>query len=188
MRRNFGQVVGIDDVPFRREHRGNVKILAAVYSGDCLDGVLSSRVRRDGANATTRIMEMIAGSRFAPSLNAVLLQGIAVAGFNVIDIHRLNRELGIPVLVISRTQANIDAIRETLETHVPGGARKWRLIEKAGPMESLGRVWVQRAGLSQGEARALVTRHARHGNLPEPIRTAHLIAAGITEGESRHRP
>lgn len=184
---NFGQVVGIDDAPFPRGHRGDVRIVGAVYSGERLDGVLSTRVRRDGANATDRIAEMITASRFRPALNAVLLQGIAVAGFNVIDIHRLSGELGLPVVVVTRTPPDMTAIRQALETHVPGGQRKWRLIERAGPMEKLGPVQIQRAGVSHEEARELIRRHARHGHLPDPIRTAHLIAAGVTGGESRHR-
>lgn len=187
MTTNFGQVVGIDDAPFAREHRGDVRLVGVVYSDDRLDGVISGRARRDGANATDRIVDMIANSRFRPALNAVLLQGIAVAGFNVIDIHALNRRLGLPVLVVSRTPPDRAAIRHALDTHVPGAARKYRLIEKAGPMEALGPLWIQRAGLSWNEAWALIDRHTRHGHLPEPVRTAHLIAGGITDGESRHR-
>jgi len=34
----------------------------------------------------------------------------------------------------------------------------------------------------------LIERYAVHGHLPEPLRTAHLIAGGIIQGESRHRP
>lgn len=71
---------------------------------------------------------------------------------------------------------------------VPGGRRKWRLIEKVGPMKPLERVWIQRAGLSVAEAHSILARFTQTGNLPEPIRTAHLIASGVTTGESRHRP
>lgn len=130
---------------------------------------------------------MIRDCRFAPQLQAVMLQGIAFAGFNVVDIHHLSAELGIPVLVVARRAPDLDAIREALLTKVPGGRRKWRLIEKAGPMEPMENLWVQRAGLDADSARALLRQHARHGHLPEPLRTAHLIAGGITDGESRHR-
>lgn len=187
MSKPFNHVVGIDDAPFRREHRGNVRVVGAVFAGPRLEGVLSSKVRRDGANATRVVTAMIRDSRFAPQIQAVMLQGIAFAGFNVVDIHRLNRELALPVLVISRKSPDLDAIRDALLTKVPGGKRKWELIEKAGPMEAVADLWVQRAGLDEESARALLRQHARHGHLPEPLRTAHLIAGGITDGESRHR-
>lgn len=182
------QVVGIDDAPFARRHRGDVLIVGAVYAGRRLEGVLSSRVRRDGANATDRVHGMIGSSRFVPQLQAVMLQGIAFAGFNVVDIHALHERLGVPVLVVSRKQPDLAAIRRALLERVPGGERKWRVIVKAGPMEALRSLWVQRAGLDRRTAESLLRRHAIHGHMPEPLRAAHMIAGGVTEGESRHRP
>lgn len=38
----------------------------------------------------------------APQLHAVLLQGMALAGFNVIDLDGLHEALEIPVLVVAR--------------------------------------------------------------------------------------
>lgn len=184
----LSHVIGIDDAPFPRRHRGDVRIVGAVFAGERLEGVLSTKVRRDGANATRKVADLVAGCRFAPQLQAVMLQGIAFAGFNVVDIHALHERLGLPVLVVCRRQPNLDAIREALLNRVPGGSRKWRLIEKAGPMEPAGELWVQRAGLGVDEVEALLHRHARHGHLPEPLRTAHLVAGGIADGESRHRP
>jgi endonuclease V-like protein UPF0215 family len=37
------------------------------------------------------------------------------------------------------------------------------------------------------EARALLLATTERGNIPEPLRVAHLIAGGITTGESRGR-
>jgi endonuclease V-like protein UPF0215 family len=74
-----------------------------------------------------------------------------------------------------------------LLNQIKGGSRKWRLIEQLGPMEPVAGVFVQRAGLSLREAQTLIERLAVHSALPEPLRTAHLIAGGIVLGESRHR-
>lgn len=183
----FSHVAGFDDAPFALGHRGDVLVVGAVFSGPRLEGVLSGKVRRDGANATDRLIALVAGSRFYPQLQAVLLQGIAFAGFNVVDIHRLHGALERPVLVVCRRLPDLDRIREALLNHVPGGRRKWKLIERAGPMEPLARVYVQRAGLSPAAAEALIGDFALNGRLPEPLRTAHLIAGGIATGESRHR-
>ncbi|MDJ0872965.1 MAG: DUF99 family protein, partial [Gammaproteobacteria bacterium] len=46
--RSFSNVVGFDDAPFARDHRGNVRVVGAVFARDRLDGVLVGRVRRDG--------------------------------------------------------------------------------------------------------------------------------------------
>jgi hypothetical protein len=164
-----------------------VPIVAAVFSGLRLEGVLRGRVRRDGRNASDAIARLLRGSRFAPQLQLVLLQGIALAGFNVVDVAALHAALGLPVLVVARRAPRLDRIRTALLTRVPGGARKWRLIERLGPMEPVGGVWVQRAGLSLAEAAHALAPLQAHGAIPEPLRTAHLIAGGLARGESRGR-
>ncbi|MGH8645839.1 MAG: DUF99 family protein [Gammaproteobacteria bacterium] len=187
MARSFTHVIGFDDAPFRDAHRGDVLVVGAVFAGERLSGVLSDKVRCDGANATRVLAGLVRGSRFYPQLHAVLLQGIAVAGFNVVDLNGLHEALGIPVLVIARRRPDLNAIRRALLDRVPGGARKWRLIERAGPMESLAGLFVQRRGLSLSDAEMLIDRFGINGRLPEPLRSAHLIATGIALGQSRHR-
>jgi endonuclease V-like protein UPF0215 family len=206
-------VIGFDDGPFAREHRGRVLLVGAVCAGTRLDGLVSGHVRRDGADATRRMIDLIRQSQFETSIRAVMLQGIAVGGFNVVDVRELSRALGVPVLVVMRRQPDVDAMRRALFSDVPpmrprvrGAARKWRLIERAGRVELLGgaerttsrapptglpsegaRLWVQRVGLSVEAARALVEDTTLHGRMPEPIRVAHLIAGGISTGRSRGR-
>lgn len=186
MARTFTNCIGIDDAPFAREHRGDVMVVGAVFARTRIDGVLTTRVRRDGANATRRIADMILGSPFDAHVRAVLLQGIALAGFNVVDIHALAEHTKRPVLVVARRAPDYHGIRRAL-SHVRGGQQRWRLIERAGPMEPLSGVYVQRAGLSLEEARGLLGATTLHGALPEPLRVAHLIAGGVTTGTSRGR-
>jgi endonuclease V-like protein UPF0215 family len=185
--RRFAHVIGFDDAPFARSHRGNVLVIGVVFSSARLEGVLSGQVRRDGTNATRVLEELCRRSRFRPQLQLVLLQGIAVAGFNVVDLHGLHEALGLPVLVVARRPPRLAAIRAALLGRVRGGARKWRLIERAGPMEPAAGLFVQRAGLSLAEAEAAVRALSLHGRLPEPLRTAHIIASGVVTGESRGR-
>ncbi len=187
MSRRLSNVIGVDDGPFERAHRGDVPVVGVVYAGERLDGILRTRVRRDGANATDRVADLVEGSAFDGHVQAVLLNGIALAGFNVVDIDALHRRLGRPVLVVARRAPDLAAIERALRRRVPGGARKWRLIQAAGPMEPIEGVYVQRAGLTRAEAAGLVRRHARHGLIPEPLRVAHLVAGAYVTGVSRGR-
>ncbi len=54
-------------------------------------------------------------------------------------------------------------------------------------MEPVAGVFVQCAGIAPDKAGEIIRRFAVHSRLPEPLRTAHLIAGGIVTGESRHR-
>lgn len=182
------RVIGIDDGPFERSHRGDVRVVGAIYQGGTrLEGILSSKVRRDGRNATDRLVQMIGASRFAPQLHYVMLDGIALAGFNVIDLPRLSAELELPALVVCRTAPDLEAVHDALQNHVPGGAAKWKLVQRAGPVLPIEGLHCQLAGLGRDEAAALIRLTRRNGKLPEPIRTAHLVATGIETGASHGR-
>jgi uncharacterized protein len=179
----ISHVVGFDDSPFAHTDRGDVPVIGAVFSGLRLDGVLKGKVRRDGANATRVLAELVERSQFGEHVQLLMLEGIALAGFNVVDIHELRSRLEIPVLVVARKKPDLAAIRTALLTRVPGGRRKWRLIERAGPMRAIGGVYVQTAGIDDDVVIDVLRRFAVHGRVPEPLRTAHLIAGG-TAGRS----
>ncbi|HEX9294588.1 MAG TPA: DUF99 family protein [Polyangiaceae bacterium] len=189
----YSNVIGFDDAPFDREHRGDVLLVGAVCARTRLDGVVASRIRRDGANATGRLIEIVQTSGFRRHLHAMLLQGIAVGGFNVIDVHAVHEALQLPVLVVIRRRPDMESIRRALfeggpqKAGIRGARRKWRLIERAGTPEPVAGLFVQRAGLSLADAEELIGRTRLHGSLPEPIRLAHLIAGGVTTGRSRGR-
>lgn len=186
--RRLSHVVGFDDAPFDRSHRGDVLVVGAIFAGGRFDGVISTRVRRDGANATQRLIDCLTGSKYFDQLQAILLQGIAFAGFNVVDLRELRRASGLPVLVVVRHPPDFQIIREALLQKVPGGARKWRLIEAAGPVEPVAGLYVQRCGITLENTAALLAGLQQNGQLPEPLRVAHMVAGGVTTGESRHRP
>jgi endonuclease V-like protein UPF0215 family len=185
--RHISHVVGFDDAPFERSHRGDVLVVGAVFAGGRLDGVISTKVRRDGANAAQRLIDCITGSKYFDQLQAILLQGIAFAGFNVVDVQWLHEATGLPVLVVARYRPDMPAIRKALLEKVPGGARKWKLIEAAGAMETMAGVCVQRCGITPEHAARLLADLQQNSRLPEPLRVAHMIAGGVTTGESRHR-
>jgi endonuclease V-like protein UPF0215 family len=86
-----------------------------------------------------------------------------------------------------RKQPDFAGIRRALFARVRGAERKWRLIESAGSLERIRSVFVQRVGITTDHARELLAATTLHGNLPEPLRLAHLIAGGVTTGASRGR-
>lgn len=187
MASSITHVIGFDDAPFPRSHRGDVAVVGAAFAGMRLEGVLIGKVRRDGANATRSLLRLVAQSRFAAHNQLLMLQGIALAGFNVVDIHALSAALAMPVLVVARRQANLAGIKKALLESVPGGRRKWRLIEKAGTIEHVAGVYVQRAGIGLAAAQRVIERFAVNSAVPEPLRTAHLIAGSLAGGRSRQR-
>ncbi|RPI48602.1 MAG: DUF99 family protein, partial [Betaproteobacteria bacterium] len=145
-------VIGFDDAPFGHAHRGDVAVVGIVYANHRPEGVLLTKVRRDGANATAKLARAVLGSRHCPHLRLIMLQGIALAGFNVVDINELFARTKLPVLVVSRVKPDPQSVRRALLSRIRGGKRKWRLVERAGASDPVAGLWVQRAGISADAA------------------------------------
>jgi endonuclease V-like protein UPF0215 family len=167
---------------------GYVPVVGTVFTGLKLTGVVIGEVEKDGADAAEKLARLVLESRFAEHVQLVMLQGITMAGFNVVDVPSLHTRLGMPILVVSRKLPDMAAVQKALLAEVRGGEQKWGLIEQLAPLEPAGKVYVQRMGLSLAEAVATVKRFAIHSHLPEPLRTAHLIAGAVVRGQSRGRP
>jgi endonuclease V-like protein UPF0215 family len=187
-RRHYSNIVAFDDAPFTPDQHDPVKIVGTVFAGLRLDGVLIGDIEKDGSDAAAAICQLIQKSRFQEHIQLVMLQGIAFGGFNVINIFEIHRQLRLPVLVLARHRPDLKAIRYALINHLTDGAFKWQLIKKAGPMEPVAKIWMQRVGLSVRQATEVVQRTAAHSHIPEPIRAAHLIAGALINGESRGDP
>jgi uncharacterized protein len=183
--RRLSNVIGFDDTPFERSHRGQVGLVGTVCSGTRLDIVVRGFITRDGDDATRTMLDLVQEKSLV-HVRGVMLEGITTAGFNVIDIHALSAALDMPVLVVMRRRPNFELFFEAL-SRVPGAREKRALIEQAGQPEPLGGLWVQRAGLTFEEAGRMIERTTSHGVIPEPLRLAHIIAGGMTTGKSRGR-
>jgi endonuclease V-like protein UPF0215 family len=183
--RRLSNVIGFDDAPFVRADLSDVALVGTVCSGTRLDIVVRGYVRRDGTDATDTMIRLVR-ERSLVHVRAVLLQGITVAGFNVVDVHALNAELGMPVLVVVRRRPRMELFLNAMQA-LPGFELRRALVEAAGEPEPLRGVWVQRVGLTRAEAERLLERTTVHGNIPEPLRLAHIIAGGMTTGKSRGR-
>ena len=186
MAKRFSNIIGFDDAPFQRNHKGNVKVIGTIYARSQLNGILVGEIKKDGSDAAKKLVSLISGSKFAESIQLVMLQGIAMGGFNVVDVFSLHEQLDVPILVVSRKIPNMRAIKEAL-LNIRGGRLKWSIIEKLGDMEPVNRVYVQRVGLTIRQATTVVNQFTATGHIPEPLRVAHLIAGAMVDGQSRGR-
>ncbi len=182
------RVIGIDDAPFDKFDplQKYVLVVGTIFrGGSFLDGMLSTHVEKDGEDATLRIVEMINNCKFKPQLQAIFLNGVAVAGFNVINPIIMNKETGIPVIVIIRNYPDYKKMFSALEKL--GMQKKIGIIEKLPKPSKVDDIYVQNIGISRKDTLKLLNITRTHSHIPEPLRVAHLIASGISEGESRGR-
>ena len=178
------RILGIDDAPFNKFKKGNVLVVGTVFRGGTwLDGLLSTKVKIDGNNSTDKLIEMINKCKFKPQLQAIILDGIALGGFNIIDVEKLSKKTKIPIIIVIRHMPDFKKIKTTLKKLKKES--KYKLIEKAGKVYKTNKIYIQINGLSLKTAKEILKITCTRSLLPEPIRIAHMIAAGITTGESK---
>jgi len=180
------RVLGIDDGVFTPHARGFALIVGVVFRGGYwLDGVMHTRVRVDGMDATRKIMSMIVNSPHRRQLRIIMFDGVTCAGFNVVDIEKLSHQTSLPVIAVTREKPNLSEIRKALQ-NLPQGERRWAIIRRLGePIEvhtgvENAKVYMQIAGIFEEDARKVLLATSTRSSLPEALRAAHLIASGVT--------
>jgi endonuclease V-like protein UPF0215 family len=180
------RAIGFDDAPFRRGSRGLVGVAGVVCAGTRFEGLVWGRVRQDGWNATDVLLQLLARSKFLPQLHLVLLDGIAMGGFNVVDLPRLAAGLGRPCLAVMRRAPDLEAVEAALR-RLPRPMTRLEVLRRAGPVHRAGGFVFQVQGGEPEAAAAALARLTDRGAVPEPLRLAHLIGAAVRTGESGRR-
>jgi len=156
-------------------------------AGSWLDGVLSTYIHGDGTDATEKISEMVKNSRNLDQLGVIMLDGITFGGFNIVNIRQIFESTGIPVIVIMRKFPNFERIKKALKKFDDWEDR-WANVIEAGEVYSVDRpepVYIQIHGIEREDAEDIVRLSTTRSSIPEPLRVAHIIAAGIVTGESK---
>ena len=180
------RVIGIDDAPFNKFNDSKVLIVGVVMrGGSWIDGILSTKITVDGNDSTKKLVEMINKCKFKPQLQCIFLDGIAVGGFNVIDVKELNKKTKLPVIIVIRRFPDIETIKKTLKKIKK--QQKIKLIEKAGNVLQVDDIFVQLTGIDLEEAKKILKIVCTRSLIPEPLRLAHLISSGVILGESKGR-
>lgn len=179
------RLIAVDDGAFGREETWAPLAIVVVSLPEAVESVALGRVAVDGCDATEVIRAMIESIPAAHGGHAVLLDGITVGGFNVIDLAALHRRLGKPVIAVTRRPPDFERVRAALRKYFPKDfRRRWRLASahRLFPVPTAGEpLWAAAVGCRRADAIALLRRTALRGYWPEPLRLAHLVAhaAGV---------
>jgi len=180
------RVLGVDDGVFTPHVKGLVPVVGVVFRGGYwLDGVMHTKVEVDGFDATEKIASMIINSPHHKQLRVIMLNGITFAGFNVVNIKELSKEVKLPVIAVTREQPNFTEIREALK-NLPESEERWKAIQSAEKMFEVStseneKVYMQTSGILEEDARKILQLTSTRSSVPEALRVAHLIASGISK-------
>lgn len=184
------RILGIDDSPFSFGAGTALVVGAVMRTPSYLEGVMRTEVDVDGCDSTQKIVDMVSGSRYRDQIKTILIDGIALAGFNIIDVEQLHYELKIPVLTVTRDRPDMRSIRNALKKHFVDWRERYTLVTRL-PLKRIETehkpLWASGLGLEWSEFEEIVGASTVRGAVPEPLRVAHLIATAMTIGESHGR-
>jgi len=180
------RVLGVDDGVFTPHVKGFVPVVGVFFRGGYwLDGVMHTKIRVDGFDATRKIASMILNSPHYKQLRVIMLNGITFAGFNVADIKKLAAKTKLPVISVTREKPNLADIREALK-NLPKSEERWKAMLNAGETFEVharsgsAKIYVQFSGIFEEDAEKILQVTSTRSNIPEALRVAHLVASGIS--------
>ncbi len=178
------RILGIDDAPFNKFKKGKCLVVGTIFrGGSYFDVLLSTKVTIDGSDSTKKVIELVNKTRHKPQLQAIIIDGIALAGFNILDVEKIHKQTKLPVIVVIRRMPDIANIKRILKKI--GKQDRIKLLDKAGTPIKIGKIYCQLTGITKAKAEEIIKLTCTRSYIPEPIRVAHIIASGIVKGESK---
>ena len=164
---------------FKPNHPKSV-FSGVVMRGDfVIDGFVFGSATLEGDDATEAILKMYDKLQ-RHDINYVLISGLIVSMYNIIDIQKLHQILKIPIIGISYHDSA--GIEGAIRHHFPDSFEpKMVLYEKLGKREKItlntsSDVFVRKEGCTLNDVKNLLDKLTLHGSIPEPIRVSQLLA------------
>ncbi len=186
------RILGFDDAPFIPRSKAKVPVIGVFFrGGSFLDGIIKTEITVDGLDATRILTRVINKSKHKKQLRVIMLNGITIGGFNLIDIQDLYEKTTLPVIAINRKMPNLKKIQKALQ-NFDDFEKRWEYIKKAGKIYKMNiknnkNIYFQFIGLKIEEAKKIIKLSCTRSLIPEPLRIAHLIGSALVKGESGGR-
>ncbi len=150
-----------------------------------IDGFVFGWATVGGDDATDAIVSMHERLR-RPDVGYLLVSGMVISGYNVVDMGRLHGELGVPVIGVS--YGGSGGIGGAIRGRFPSSCGpKLAAYGRLGPrtrvrLRTSGEVFVRAEGCGAGEAARLLDGLTLQGSVPEPVRVCRLLSRALLAG------
>lgn len=163
-----------------KKQKSNSILTGVVMRKDLIiDGIIFGKTTIGGNDATQNIIEMYNNLK-RNDIGFILLDGMIISMFNIIDGEVIHNNIGIPLIII--TFKNSKGIDNTIKRHFPDSYKtRVALLKKLGKRDTillktnkylLIRTW----GIKLEDAVKLLNSFLIQGSIPEPIKLAKIIA------------
>jgi endonuclease V-like protein UPF0215 family len=158
-------------------------LTGVVMRGDLrIDGFGVCTPTIGGSDSTDELISMF-NRLNRKDIRAWMLGGSVISWFNIVDIRELFKITKVPVICISYHPSN--GIQKYLREYFPDDWKPRKdLLERIGPRKQIKlqtghSLYLSTAGIGETRAINLLDKLTLDGRVPEPIRVARTIAAGL---------
>ena len=146
-----------------------------------IDGFVFGSPTITGDDSTATILKMFDDLKRL-DINCVLISGLILSLYNIVDIKKLYHHLQIPIIGIAYSISS--GIESTLKHHFSDSQPKIYLYQKLGPREQITlhtshNIFIRMEGCTKNEAIQILNSLTIQGSRPEPLRIAKLLAHSI---------
>ena len=144
-----------------------------------IDGFVMGHSTVGGDDATDAILTMYK-KLDRPDVSFLLISGIVISLYNIIDLKRISEEIGLPVIGVTYEESK--GIEDAIKYHFPD-SYKSKLAEysKLGSREKITlhtshNLYIRKEGCTLLEVKQLLDKITLQGSIPEPLRIGQLLA------------
>jgi endonuclease V-like protein UPF0215 family len=154
-----------------------------------IDGMIFGNATIEGNDSTKNISSMYRSLK-RNDINCIMLDGLVISMYNIIDGKELQESIDVPVIAI--TFKHSEGLECAINHHFPSDSKmKLEQYHKLGQRDKIllktGKIlFIRYWGISLKEASTIVNSFTLQGSIPEPIRIAKIAArACIQNKQSR---
>jgi len=169
---------------FRQNSRKSILSGIVMRRDFVIDGFVFGSATLDADDATDVILQMYEDLK-RPDISYVLISGLIISMYNIIDIKKIHESLKIPIIGV--TYHDSEGIEDSIKRHFPDSYKsKIKNYKKLGIREkitlhTLSEVFVRKEGCTTHEVKYLLNELTLQGSFPEPLRVAQLLAKSLLQ-------
>ena len=144
-----------------------------------IDGFVFGKATLEGDDATETILSMYKKLN-RPDISYLLISGIIIAMYNIIDLKKISQSLGLPVIGV--TYQDSEGIEEAIRHHFPDSheskLKEYQELEKRDKitLHTSYDIYIRKEGCTLSDVKHLLDELTLQGSFPEPLRVAQLLA------------
>ena len=152
-----------------------------------IDGFVFGKTTVEGDDATEAILSMYKKLN-RPDISYLLISGIIISMYNIIDLKKISQSLGLPVIGV--TYQDSEGIEEAIRHHFPDSheskLKEYQELEKRDKitLHTSYDIYIRKEGCTLSDVKHLLDELTLQGSFPEPLRVAQLLAKTLLSTNS----